>query len=160
MDLTITNNRNSESKNTVKKSVPKTRKINDKYRFCSPKLDMKYKEFEETLEMKSIRLLNRTHLNKDSKQNTTTLESSEEDDLKDVEIEIEDLLGSGTFGKVFSARVKNSNKMIALKRVQQDKKYKTREMDIVKMLDSPFIIKILGTFVTDEGKYEYLNIAM
>jgi hypothetical protein len=50
--------------------------------------------------------------------------------------------------------------MIALKRVQQDKKYKTREMDIVKMLDSPFIIKILGTFVTDEGKYEYLNIAM
>jgi serine/threonine protein kinase len=70
------------------------------------------------------------------------------------------LLGSGTFGKVFSARVKNSNKMIALKRVQQDKKYKTREMDIVKMLDSPFIIKILGTFVTDEGKYEYLNIAM
>jgi len=28
------------------------------------------------------------------------------------------------------------------------------------MLNSPFIVKVLGTFVTDEGKYEYLNIAM
>lgn len=28
------------------------------------------------------------------------------------------------------------------------------------MLDNPFIIKVLGTFVTDEGKYEWLNIAM
>jgi len=39
---------------------------------------------------------------------------------------VEDLIGSGTFGKVFSARLKGSNKIVALKRVQQDKKYKTR----------------------------------
>jgi serine/threonine protein kinase len=50
--------------------------------------------------------------------------------------------------------------VVALKRVQQDKKYKTRELEIIKMLENPFIIKVLGTFVTDEGKYEWLNIAM
>ena len=31
---------------------------------------------------------------------------------------------------------------------------------MVKLLENPFIIKVLGTFVTDQGKYEYLNIAM
>lgn len=50
--------------------------------------------------------------------------------------------------------------MVALKRVQQDRKYKTRELEIVKMLNNPFIIKNLGTFTTEEGKYEYLNITM
>ena len=50
--------------------------------------------------------------------------------------------------------------MVALKRVQQDKKYKTRELEIIKMLESPFIVKVLGTFVIEEGKYEWLNIAM
>ena len=28
------------------------------------------------------------------------------------------------------------------------------------MLDSPFIVKLLGTFTTDEGRHEYLNIVM
>lgn len=56
--------------------------------------------------------------------------------------------------------MRSSGEVVALKRVQQDKKYKTRELEIIKMLESPFIIKVLGTFVTDEGKYEWLNIAM
>ena len=38
---------------------------------------------------------------------------------------------------------------IAIKRVQQDRKYKTRELEIVKMLNSPFIVKVLGTYTTD-----------
>ena len=36
------------------------------------------------------------------------------------------MIGSGTFGKVFSAKLKASDELIALKRVQQDKRYKTR----------------------------------
>jgi len=38
------------------------------------------------------------------------------------------LIGSGTFGKVLSARIKSSGEKIALKKVQKDKKYKTREL--------------------------------
>ena len=36
------------------------------------------------------------------------------------------MIGSGTFGKVFSARIKSTGEKIALKKLQQDKKYKTR----------------------------------
>ena len=28
------------------------------------------------------------------------------------------------------------------------------------MLDSPYVVKVLGTFTTDEGRHEYLNIIM
>lgn len=28
------------------------------------------------------------------------------------------------------------------------------------MLESPYIVKVLGTFTTDEGRHEYLNIVM
>jgi hypothetical protein len=38
------------------------------------------------------------------------------------------MIGSGTFGKVFSARMRLTGEKIAVKKVQQNKKYKTREI--------------------------------
>jgi hypothetical protein len=38
------------------------------------------------------------------------------------------MIGSGTFGKVFGARIKSTGEKIAVKKVQKDKKYKTREL--------------------------------
>jgi serine/threonine-protein kinase MDS1/RIM11 len=73
---------------------------------------------------------------------------------------MEEQIGSGTFGKVYSGRIKESGAKIAIKRVQQEKKYKTRELEMVKMLESPFIVKVLGTYTNTEGKCEYLNVVM
>ena len=42
------------------------------------------------------------------------------------QLSVEQLVGSGTFGKVYRARIRKNGKLIALKKVQQDKKYKTR----------------------------------
>jgi hypothetical protein len=44
--------------------------------------------------------------------------------------------------------------------VVQDRKYKTRELEIVNMLESPFTVRVLGCFATEEDKQNYLNIVM
>lgn len=64
---------------------------------------------------------------KENKQNLS--ESKPHQEIANIcqsDLEIDELIGSGTFGKVFSARLKSSGEMVALKRVQQDRKYKTR----------------------------------
>jgi glycogen synthase kinase 3 beta len=50
--------------------------------------------------------------------------------------------------------------MVAVKRVLQDKKYKNREIEIVNMLQSDFVMKVFGTYVTYDNENEYLNIIM
>jgi serine/threonine protein kinase len=37
-----------------------------------------------------------------------------------------ELIGEGTFGKVYKAMIKKSSELIAIKKVYQDKKYKNR----------------------------------
>ena len=48
--------------------------------------------------------------------------------LNEHDLVIDQQIGSGTFGKVFSARLKQTGTKIAVKTVKQDKKYKTREL--------------------------------
>lgn len=43
-------------------------------------------------------------------------------------------IGSGTFGTVFKAKVAGTDELVAVKVVIQDKKFKNRELDILKML--------------------------
>ena len=42
------------------------------------------------------------------------------------EVEIIELVGEGTFGKVFRGRVRKTGEIIAIKRVLQDSRYKNR----------------------------------
>ena len=42
------------------------------------------------------------------------------------DVEIIELIGQGTFGKVFKGRMKTTGEQVAIKRVLQDKKYKNR----------------------------------
>ena len=71
-----------------------------------------------------------------------------------------DLIGEGTFGKVFKGRLRRSRNIVAVKRVIQDSRYKNRELEIVKLLKNDFICEVLGTYMTSEGKNDYLNILM
>ena len=48
---------------------------------------------------------------------------------------IEGIAGKGTFGVVYFGRVRLSGEKIAIKKVLQDKRYKNRELEILKMLD-------------------------
>ncbi len=52
------------------------------------------------------------------------------------DLEYLSLVGQGTFGKVFRAKLKRNNQIVAVKKVFQDPKYKNREVEIVSMLQS------------------------
>lgn len=72
----------------------------------------------------------------------------------------EDKVGSGTFGVVHKARDKKTLELVAIKRVYQDKKYKNRELEILRTLDHPSVLRIRDSFFTYEGDKEYLNVVM
>lgn len=76
------------------------------------------------------------------------------------EVEIIELVGEGTFGKVFRGRVRKTGEIIAIKRVLQDSRYKNREIEIIKMLKNDFVVEMLGSYITYESGSEYLNIMM
>lgn len=49
---------------------------------------------------------------------------------------------------------------MAIKKVFQDKKYKNRELEILKILNHPNILRIKDYFYTYEHEKEYLNVVM
>lgn len=76
------------------------------------------------------------------------------------DVEIIGVIGEGTFGRVFKGRMRDSGRAVAIKRVLQDRKYNNRELEIIGLLDSDFVMKVLGTYITHERENEYLNILM
>lgn len=52
----------------------------------------------------------------------------------------EKVVGQGTFGIVFKANVEETGEVVAIKKVYQDKRYKNRELQILRELDHPNII--------------------
>lgn len=71
-----------------------------------------------------------------------------------------EVVGQGTFGQVFKAKVRRTGEVVAVKRVFQDPKYKNREVEIVGMLKGDFVMRVLGTYSTREEEGQFLNIVM
>lgn len=76
------------------------------------------------------------------------------------DIELLEIIGQGTFGKVYKGRHRKTGEIVAVKKVFQDPKYKNREVEIVNMLKGEFVMKVMGTYSTFEEGGQYLNIAM
>ena len=76
--------------------------------------------------------------------------------------EIDKQVGSGTFGTVHQARDKKTLQIVAIKKVYQDKNYKNRELDILKMLDHPNVLSMKDSYFTYDklSSKEYLNVVM
>jgi len=75
---------------------------------------------------------------------------------------VEKVVGSGSFGVVLLGVHENTGKMIAIKRVLQDRRYKNRELQIMKMLSHPCIVQLLNSFYGPGAKSDdiYLNVVM
>lgn len=74
------------------------------------------------------------------------------------------LLGNGAFGKVYLARYKKTGKSYALKVLNKKKlfskkqlKYAVGEANILKKLDSEFIVKLYFAFQTPTNLYMALD---
>merc|ERR1740138_1899349 len=76
----------------------------------------------------------------------------------------EHIIGNGSFGVVYQAIVQGSNppREVAIKKVLQDKRFKNRELQIMKMLEHTNVTTLLHYFYTEGEKAEetYLNLVM
>lgn len=74
---------------------------------------------------------------------------------------IEKIVGNGTFGVVLKGYEEKTRDVIAIKRVLQDKRYKNRELQIMRRLRHPSIIELKNYFYANGSNDElYLNIVM
>eukprot|EP00310_Coccolithus_braarudii_P012771 CAMPEP_0183336280 /NCGR_PEP_ID=MMETSP0164_2-20130417/4298_1 /TAXON_ID=221442 /ORGANISM="Coccolithus pelagicus ssp braarudi, Strain PLY182g" /LENGTH=368 /DNA_ID=CAMNT_0025505765 /DNA_START=108 /DNA_END=1211 /DNA_ORIENTATION=+ len=74
----------------------------------------------------------------------------------------ERMIGSGSFGVVYQAVVQQTQKEVAIKKVLQDKRFKNRELQIMKMLDHANVTTLHHFFHTEGEKPDetYLNLVM
>jgi len=72
------------------------------------------------------------------------------------------IVGNGTFGVVFKAQIAETGETVAIKKVFQDKRYKNRELQILKELGHPHVTNLRHAFYTqgDSNDEVYLNIVM
>ncbi|KAI0983476.1 hypothetical protein GJ496_000717 [Pomphorhynchus laevis] len=73
------------------------------------------------------------------------------------------VIGNGSFGVVYQARLLPGGMLIAIKKVMQDRRYKNREIDIMRKVRHPNIVSLLYYFYSsgDKRKDEvYLNLVL
>ena len=72
------------------------------------------------------------------------------------------VIGNGSFGVVYQAHTIETGEMVAIKKVFQDKRYKNRELQIMKDLSHPNIVTLKHAFYTNGEKPDevFLNVVM
>jgi serine/threonine protein kinase len=75
------------------------------------------------------------------------------------------MVGHGSFGAVFLAKVGNSDDVVAIKKVLQDRRFKNRELQIMRQLSKqphPFIVTLKHHFISKGSKADdvYLNLVL
>ncbi|CAJ1382403.1 unnamed protein product [Effrenium voratum] len=85
--------------------------------------------------------------------------STDESTKKSYTYNAERVLGSGSFGVVYQAVVVETGESVAIKKVFQDKRYKNRELQIMKELRHPNVVELKHAFYTsgDKPGETYLN---
>ncbi|KAK8968379.1 Shaggy-related protein kinase alpha [Platanthera guangdongensis] len=70
-------------------------------------------------------------------------------------------VGHGSFGVVFQAKNLETGETVAIKKVLQDKRYKNRELQTMRLLDHPNVISLKHCFFSTTEKDElYLNLVL
>ncbi|WOG83890.1 hypothetical protein DCAR_0103068 [Daucus carota subsp. sativus] len=73
----------------------------------------------------------------------------------------ERVVGQGSFGVVFQAKCLETGEAVAIKKVLQDKRYKNRELQTMRVLDHPNVVSLKHCFFSTTEKEElYLNLVL
>ncbi|KAK4273310.1 hypothetical protein QN277_021737 [Acacia crassicarpa] len=73
----------------------------------------------------------------------------------------EHIIGHGSFGVVFQAKCLETGETVAIKKVLQDKRYKNRELQTMRLLDHSNIVSLKHCFFSTTEKEElYLNLVL
>ena len=91
--------------------------------------------------------------------------TKEQQDDKKNRTTIKKALGKGSFGTVYEGTYTDSEgleRQVAIKKVYQDKRYKNRELDIMKMIKHPNIVHLYHHYMSTGDKDDdvYLNLVM
>eukprot|EP00163_Fabomonas_tropica_P034505 TRINITY_DN957_c0_g1_i1.p1 TRINITY_DN957_c0_g1~~TRINITY_DN957_c0_g1_i1.p1 ORF type:complete len:367 (+),score=46.76 TRINITY_DN957_c0_g1_i1:833-1933(+) len=71
------------------------------------------------------------------------------------------VIGSGSFGVVFQATIAGTSEVVAIKKVLQDKRFKNRELQIMRMVEHPHVVPLRHCFYSEGVKDEvYLNLVL
>ena len=74
----------------------------------------------------------------------------------------ERVIGNGSFGIVYQATVIETGETVAIKKVMQDKRFKNRELQVMKILEHPNVVQLKHSFLAKGDKPDevYLNLVM
>ncbi|CAJ1938669.1 unnamed protein product [Sphenostylis stenocarpa] len=73
----------------------------------------------------------------------------------------ERIVGTGSFGIVFQAKCMETGEPVAIKKILQDKSYKNRELQLMRMMDHPNVISLKHRFFSTTSADEiFLNLVM
>jgi len=86
--------------------------------------------------------------NKEPSKLTTVIATKGKGDEETEEISYTDakVIGNGSFGVVYQARLIGSNDLVAIKKVLQDRRYKNRELQIMRRLEHHNVVQLLYFF--------------
>jgi serine/threonine protein kinase len=69
-----------------------------------------------------------------------------DDETEEISYTDAKVIGNGSFGVVYQARLIGSNDLVAIKKVLQDRRYKNRELQIMRRLDHQNVVQLLYFF--------------
>jgi serine/threonine protein kinase len=74
----------------------------------------------------------------------------------------EKVIGNGSFGVVFKATVVQTGEVVAIKKVLQDKRFKSRELQIMRLLEHPNIVQLKHCFYSNGENADelFLNLVL
>ncbi|KAM0892151.1 hypothetical protein ACQ4PT_025927 [Festuca glaucescens] len=92
---------------------------------------------------------------------STTIGGKNGEPKKTISYKAERIVGSGSFGIVFQAKCLETGEAVAIKKVIQDPRYKSRELQLMRSINHPNIVCLKHCFFSTTSRDElYLNIVM
>ena len=88
--------------------------------------------------------------------------SSGKGDSNTISYSADRIIGNGSFGVVFQATMLETGEIVAIKKVLQDKRFKNRELQIMRQLKHPNIVDLKHCFFSNGEKQDelYLNLVL
>ncbi|ELR25173.1 glycogen synthase kinase 3 alpha, putative [Acanthamoeba castellanii str. Neff] len=79
-----------------------------------------------------------------------------------VTYQVDRIVGHGSFGVVFQATTIGTGEVVAIKKVLQDKRFKNRELQIMRLLSHPNVVALKNSFYSSGDKPDelYLNLVL
>lgn len=103
-------------------------------------------------------------LGRDSGKVTTVVATVGQGPERSQEVAYTDIkvIGNGSFGVVYQARLAETRELVAIKKVLQDKRFKNRELQIMRKLDHCNIVRLRYFFYSSGEKKDelYLNLVL